>query len=208
MEIEKDLSQKFIRYLKEHGYPEESIVCEWKVKNFRVDLAIIDIQTKKVMAIYEFKNYNYKNSDFAYNHILKALGEIGDYSIPAYIVFNDVNELGFVVKKLEVDRNSEKDIVVNIDYNIPNYKILQNSFDNGYVIQKTKEKENIKDKLGIISIFLAIIVVIILVLDILGKITMTTNRIILLGISIGLFLFPSIKSMKILGIEIEKKNNK
>ena len=127
MQTEKALSQKFIQYLKEHGYPEESIVCEWKIRNYRVDLAIIDIQTKKVMAIYEFKNSNYKNSNIAYNQIVKFLDEIGDYTIPAYIVYDYNNEYGFSVKKIEV--NSEK----NIGNDIPNYKILQNSFNNGYM---------------------------------------------------------------------------
>lgn len=202
MQTERALSQKFIQYLKEHGYPEESIVCEWKIKNYRVDLAIIDIQTKKVMAIYEFKNSNYKNSNIGYNQILKFLDEIGDYTIPAYIVYDYDNEYGFNVKKVEI--NNEK----NIGYDIPNYKILKNSFDSGYIIQKEKEKEKVKDNLNIVCVIMSIIVFIVLILDLLGYIDMTTNRIILLGTSIGLFVFPFAKSIKILGIEVERKNTK
>ena len=205
MEGNKDLSQKFIQYLKEHGYPEESIVCEWKIKEYRVDLAIIDIQTKNVMAIYEFKNHNYRNNIFVYEHMLKALGEIGDYSIPAYIVFDDDNEPGFFVRKIETNKNFKNDNIPNIEVSVPNYRILQNSFDSGYVIQKTKEKDSVKDTLGKISIILGILVAIVLILDMIGIINMTTNRLILLGIMIGLFLFPSVQNVKILGIEIEKK---
>ena len=200
MQTEKALSQKFIQYLKEHGYPEESIVCEWKIGNYRVDLAIIDIQTKKVMAIYEFKNSNYKNSNIVYNQMVKFLDEIGDYTIPAYIVYDYDNEYGFSVKKIEI--NNEK----NIGNDIPNYKILQNSFNNGYIIQKQKEKEKVKDKLNIVCIIMSVLVTIVLILDLLGYIDMTTNRIILLGTSIGLFIFPFAKSIKILGIEVERKN--
>lgn len=199
MQIERDLTNRFIQYLIEHGYPEESIVCEWKIKNYRVDIAIIDVQTKQVMAIYEIKNRNYNKSDMVYNQMKKYLDEIGDYTIPAYIVYNSHNELGFTVKKVEIDYEK------NIGKDVPNYATIQNSFNSGYVIQKTKEKEKLKDNLNIICVCTSLFVMLLLIFDIVGWIEMTTNRIILLGISIGLFIFQFLKSIKILGVEIEKK---
>lgn len=42
MELEKDVMKRFIEYLKEHGYPENSLATEYRIgKKHRVDLVVL-----------------------------------------------------------------------------------------------------------------------------------------------------------------------
>lgn len=200
MQIEKDLSEKFIKYLLEHGYPQKSIVTEWKVGNFRVDIAILDTTTKKVMAIYEFKNREI-DARMAKVQLLKYVEAIGDYTIPIYVIYNGDNEFGFVVEKVEYTEND----LVRKKTIIPNYELIQNSFDSGYVKDKLNKKEKKINEISIICWISVTIASIFLLLDIFNILEMTINRLILIGIIIGSLLFPYLNYIKIFGIEAEHK---
>lgn len=198
METEKELIKKFIKYLKQNGYPDESLLYDLKLNNCFIDLAIIDIQTKKIMALFEIVNHNKKINCVSY--FSRLIKEFKEYDIPIYAVYNEKNENGFIVERIDVAQKYIENEVIS-------FKNIQNSFTSIYFWKKEKEKTKIKDKLDFLCIIIGIVILILFILDITGIVSMTLNRIILLSIMIGFFVFPFLQSIKVLGVEIERKRN-
>ena len=196
METERVLIEKFVKYLKQNGYPEESMIYDMRLNNYFIDLAIIDIRTGELMTIFEFANYNRKVNSIPYfSRLIKGFKE---YNIPIYVVYNEENKTGFIIERID-------GLQENIDNEIISYKNLQSRVTSIYFLEKEKEKNKIKDKLDFLCIIIGIIVLMLFILDVTGFIVMTLNRIILLSIIIGFFIFPFLQSIKILGVEIERK---
>lgn len=206
MEIERTLADKFIRYLKKHGYPEESIVYEWKTGNVLVDIAILDIETRMPIALFELKSRNLiqQNKKMLEIQLQRYLENREELSAPFYLVYEADNRNGFVVQKVE-KRGEE---IIYVDSEVLDGGIMQNTFDSKWVKKKLDKKDKKIDSLEITSLVLGVGVAVILVLDMMGIIQMTTNRLILLGLIIGLILFRFLQSFKILGIEAERKGKR
>ena len=109
----KSIRQKLKEYLISHGYPEKSIVTEYKVGMFRVDLAVIDLTTNLPAQIFEIKARDEKKGrDF-----LKRIDQELKYSdVLYYLVFPSNNQIGIKIKSLD-------DIKEAGEF-IPNYKIM------------------------------------------------------------------------------------
>ena len=52
---ERNLIIRLKNYLLKHGYPEESILIEYKIGRYRADLVVIDTQTNIPIQIFELK---------------------------------------------------------------------------------------------------------------------------------------------------------
>jgi len=95
-----DLQQKFIRYLIDNGYPEETIVSEYKVDKKIVDVAIIDLKLNVLIAVFGLKTkFESLKHEYDYLHEIKSLR-----NIPIFLVIPKENG-GFKVfrtfKKLD-----------------------------------------------------------------------------------------------------------
>ena len=199
METERVLIEKFVKYLKQNGYPEESMIYDMRLNNYFIDLAIIDIRTGDLMTIFEFVNYERKvNSVPYFSRLIKGFKA---YNIPIYVVYNEENETSFIIERIDGVHETMNNEIIS-------YKNLQSRVISIYFLEKEKEKNKIKDKLDFLCIIIGIIVFLLFILDITGFIVMTLNRIILLSIIIGFFIFPFLQSIKILGVEIERKKKK
>lgn len=88
MKLEKSTFNQLLKYLKSHGYPEESFSIEHSVGNgLRVDLAIIDPLTKEVLSIFEIKNKRTPSTESFGRNQIKVYRETLDKGIPCYLVF-------------------------------------------------------------------------------------------------------------------------
>lgn len=107
-----DITNLFIKKLVNEGYPTNSIVVDYRVKNVRADVAVIDPVTKEPIAIYEIKkrsNAIARNIGFTQLH--RFLEECGDPNIPAFLVtYTGASSDAFVIEQIytELDDTSEE----------------------------------------------------------------------------------------------------
>lgn len=60
--VEKNLIENLKQYLISHGYPENSIITEYKLGKYRADLVVIDNETNSPMQLFELKSTNNKKT--------------------------------------------------------------------------------------------------------------------------------------------------
>lgn len=109
MEQEIELIKRFADFLIQYGYPEDSILIEWKLSaNQRVDMGVIDNLTKKPIALFEFKRQRRKESEnIEINQIKKYAETLGDTTIPLFMIFGSDNALGFDIFCLNNEKGKE-----------------------------------------------------------------------------------------------------
>ncbi len=56
MSNDSQMFNEFIRYLINHGYPKSSLALEWSMEKYKADLAVLDIETNEVIALFFIKN--------------------------------------------------------------------------------------------------------------------------------------------------------
>ncbi|MDD5569650.1 MAG: type I restriction enzyme HsdR N-terminal domain-containing protein [Bacteroidales bacterium] len=203
MERDLDILKRVTDFLIQHGYPEESIMLEWKVSSkYRVDMAVIDNISKRPVALFEFKRQRRKESENIAIEQLKKYAEIlGDDTIPLYLVFGADNTEGFEIYFLTEDNGKE---VLKLIPTIPQFRNLKNSFLSKAVSKNEKDKKKFFNWFRFICWFLASIIFLLLYFDFKGCISITTERLGIIAIIIGLVIVPFARKLKILGLEFER----
>ncbi|WZL80231.1 hypothetical protein QBE53_10485 [Vallitaleaceae bacterium 9-2] len=205
MELERDLMDKFLTYLLEHGFPEESLLTEYKAGRGRVDLAVIDTTTQLPIMLFELKSR--KRRDFVRmgtDQLRRYVQELNlPEEIPTYLVFpKDVDPFFEVI---EVDANisnldvAEYKSVKSIDYNLQRKARLAEKAN-----KAEKKKEEVVDRFSLVSWILAGILFGIGVGSKIWSFTLSATDLTLLGAIIGLIIAPFASKIKFWGIEFER----
>lgn len=196
---EYSLRHELIKILLGKGYPEESLNLEWRKGDVIYDLAIVDPKTSELIAIFEFKLEH--KFIFTTEKLRKKLKKFAtlDTTNPVPLYLMSATDGG---DKFSIDKilYQSKDLSVPEFINIkelPNFEKLKNQ-----VI--IKKKKTYRDWFRIKSSIFAWLLLTLLLLDWASFITVTYERLTMLGVIIGLFLTPDVYRLKILGFEIER----
>jgi len=211
MVLHEDTAKSFISYLKEHGYPEESIATEYKIGNNRIDIAVIDPKTKLPIQIFELKaRKNEAIRNMGKKQLQNYLSQLDNENVPAYLVFPSDNEPGFEIESVRKSLNIDNEIVAEAQSSIIslnnrlNYIGNRNARISEKVEIVSKQKGKTINALNWICWLSCPIVLIIGILNYLKVLKLTAIDISFLASVIGLLIIPFASKLKILGIELER----
>ena len=203
MEREIELLERVANFLKDHAYPEEAIILEWKISDrLRVDMAVIDPKTKRPVALFELKRRRTAETDnIAIAQIKRYAQALGDSTLPLYIVYGTDTPPFFEILFLSEKNGNE---VLKPVYQVPSFTNFQNSSFTKLLLQKEKEKKKTYDWFWIICWGLAFIIVALLCFDFKGWFDLTPERLGIIAIIVGLVIVPFARKLSILGLEFER----
>jgi len=193
--LHMEIVQKLKNYLISHGYPEKSIVTEYKVGMFRVDLAVIDLTTNLPAQIFEIKARDEADVIKKGRDFLKRIDqELKDYDVLYYLVVPSNNQIGIKIKSLDVVKDTSEFI--------PNYKDNVNRVQNAKIDKYKKDKKDAISKLQTVSWALAFICLLILYVDLHCEKIITMERIYTMLAIFVLIMLPFFHNIKIFGMEL------
>jgi hypothetical protein len=141
MERDEDLLFSVIDFLLAHGYPPESMAMEWSIGGkYRVDLAVIDPDTNKAIALFELKRR--KNADslkMAIRQLEAYSNALGDEQVPTYVVFGKDGDPPFEMYHLERGGLRESDDQALNIVKVPDFSVLKNTRFR-QILAQTEEK--------------------------------------------------------------------
>ncbi len=220
MELEKNTANAFINYLIQHGYPKESIAIEWGDKNYSVDIAILDLDTNIPISIYEIKGKKNKSSyEFGIKQLKRYTSNLG-YAVKTGLIFGkdgspyfeyyDVTNAVYSDAPIDWEELRQQERIVE-PYK---YESLLAGSKSKIIDKKKKDQKKYVDKFKRECWFVITpIMLILLVLEYLGKYTFTTERLIVLGVLLVVIILPYFKAIKIGDVSLdrdtkeEKKND-
>ncbi len=206
MQMEMDLANNFINYLKLHGYPDESIAVEYKIGDkYRADIVILDLKKNIPIQIFEIKSRkSIETINRGTDQLKQYLKLLNNNEIPAYLVFPNSREPFFEVVRInEVQNQTDEEIKNQNDLSL-NYKAqrLSRLAEEAKVL-KTEKKRTI-DTFAITCWITAGIMLIIGILSKFNIIVLNATDLTILGVIIALVLIPFASKLKILGVEFER----
>jgi len=206
VETDKDLLLAVIKFLLQHGYPEESLVVEWPIgQRYRADLAVVDPDTNKAIALFEFKRVkNPESMKMALRQLEAYAKAIGDIQVPTYAVFGKEGEESFEIYHIEKGVGEKETLSPVALRRIPDFSIFKNSNIRKSIEQAETKKERVVDDFRLVCWVLAIIVIALLVGDFKGLIKITPERLSLIFLIAILFVIPFASKLKFLGLEYER----
>jgi hypothetical protein len=210
MELEKDTLRRLIDYLKSHNYPENSFAIEYKIGNFRVDLAIVDPETKIPILLFEIKaQKNNTQVKFGRNQLLKYLTDIGDYSIPTYLVFPKPHTPFFEIKRLHFNRQNEQtEVEIVRDETEFDFKMQKRARISERVEKNQTQTKNTIDNFKWFCWSLAFIIMALGILKKCNVLEIDATDLALGGALFGLIILPFASKLKFLGMEFERFEKK
>lgn len=193
--LHTEIVQRLKEYLISHGYPEKSIVTEYKVGMFRVDLAVIDLTTNLPAQIFEIKAGDGQNVIKTGRDFLKRIEQELKYSdVLYYLVVPSNNKIGLTIKSLDGIKEAGEFI--------PNYKDNINRVQNAKIDKYNKDTIDAISKLKTVSWALAFICLLILYIDVRCEKIITMERIYTMLAIIILIMLPFFHNIKIFGMEL------
>ncbi|MGF1679678.1 hypothetical protein [Photobacterium minamisatsumaniensis] len=200
IELVNDLRGKLVKA----GYPEEAIRVEYATpyNNHEysfVDLAVIDPSNGEVLAFFDVKKSKQKSS---------SLLNMASQQIITYSKYFQSNPQCFVY----ADEAGKRTLaVVNLKSKtltalkeIPSFDSLRNTNIAQERTAKKRESKKVVDSFVITCYLMAICVGIILVLDVFGVYSFSSQQLTLLSVVGALFIIPHAAKIKILGLEFER----
>lgn len=208
MEGHRDLLLALIDYLIQHGYPDESLVPEWQIgERARVDLAVIDPETNKALALFELKRSKTADSTrMALKQLEVFSSTLGNEQVPLYIVFGIEETRSLEVYLYKRGKYTENNL--ELVKEVPGFVIFQKRKIRQAIEQTEEERKEAIDYFQSACWIIAVLILILFVLDILHILNMTKERLVLIGVIIGLVIVPFASKLKILGLEFERLKEK
>lgn len=201
MELHKNTANAFINYLKQHGYPEDRIVTEWRLGNYSVDIVVLDEHRFFPVAMYEVKGVKNKDSVYQGVNQLKTFIKKLGYFVEVGLVFQKPDEPYFEYLHLSgelFDKENQKEDYDDRQNVAPlSYENVKNSALPKRNDEILKKKERKLNGLWIVSWVLAFLSTILLVLENRGCIVFTYERLIVIGSIIVLILLPFFSEIKV-----------
>ncbi|ELV8813353.1 hypothetical protein QNE21_004208 [Vibrio vulnificus] len=200
IELVNDLREKLLKA----GYPEEAIRVEYaspynNSEYSFVDLAVVDPSTGGVLAVFEVKKSRQKSPSL----LNKASQQIIAYSkhfqsnTQCFVYADEAGKRTLAVVNL-----GSKTLTVLKE--IPSFDSLRNTNIAQERTAKKRESKKVIDSFVITCYLLAVCVGIILVLDLIGVYSFSSQQLTLLAVVGALFIIPHAAKIKILGLEFER----
>lgn len=214
MQLAPQTAKIFMDYLKDHGYPENSINAEYQVgEHTRVDIVILDPDTKTPIQIFEIKKNKTDNMiKFGKGQIQKAKALLKAADIPAYLVFPSNDEPYFEVMEVKKDTDETNNKSENDEKKentlVLNYPGQKNARLSKVAVDYKEKQKKVIDYFKISSWILAGCIFILGLLSKLKIIEITATDLTLIGAIIALILIPFSSKLKFLGIEFERLTKK
>jgi len=203
MRTEPELANRLISYLKEHGYPENSITAEYQVNNkLRVDIAIIDPKTRIPIQVFEIKAKKDSASvEMGKYQLRKYLENIGSKDIPAYLVFPSADDPYFEVLKISDEDDLSK--VDSIETTLA-FELQKGARITKRINEKSEKRDKVLDKFKVLCWIIAFCTFIIGLLSKLKVFELSIMDLGFLGTTIAFIIIPFVSKISVLGIEIER----
>ncbi|NLT46250.1 MAG: hypothetical protein GXX80_12180 [Thermotogaceae bacterium] len=210
MELEKSTFNQLLKYLKSHGYPEESFSIEHSVGNgLRVDLAIIDPLTKEVLSIFEIKNKRKPSTESFGRNQIEAYRETLDKGIPCYLVFPPIpgTNTPEIVRVTFDDENLNS--VSESPQEVLEYYSMRKARTNSIIVDKKAASKKVVDGFVITARLIAAAFAVFSVLNILKIASFDAGSITLMLTASGFLIAPYVSKMTIgiLGLERLQKQS-
>ena len=209
MELEKDLLNALISYLRERGYPTESFAIEFPVDKKgrrRVDLAVLNPDTQQPIALFELKERRTPSAETTGRRQLEIyLSALEVKSIPTYLVFSRIGTPPFEIVQVSIPEEKITEAKEEVKFaGIPSYEILVNSERNASLPLKKNAYKRQVDGFTAVSLILASFVFGLLVAVLRRQLSISATELTLLVIFVGLVLLPWASRIKFAGIEFER----
>lgn len=203
MKKESDITKQVVALLTSLGYPSDSIVLEWNVSGrIIVDLAIIDPNTKRPIALFEIKKESSVNDINTAKEQIKSYAKaIENKTMPLFIILSKEHESFFRIFSLT--ERGGKDFLYPIE-ELPPFEALRNSSISKKIVQAEKVKRRTFDIFWVICWLLSGTVITLLICDFKGIIKLTPERLGIIAIVSGLIILPFTRKLNILGLEFER----
>lgn len=203
---EGELERLVVEELKRNGYPSDAIVPEWKNKNTRIDIVIMDQDTQIPLMIIECKSVTNSHSVEVAANQLRRYWDTLDYPVKAYAAFHGADgkvEFYDFTKKIT-------DYKVPISEcgptNLPSYEEIRTGAESKYISTQKKQKRRYINGLRIVCWgVVPVLIIAIFILDMQALYPLTTERLILLGILILTLLLPFFGEIKVGEVTLSNK---
>lgn len=206
MERDEDLLISLINFLIAHGYPKDSFALEWSIGGgYRVDLAVIDPDTNKAIALFELKREKTQGSfNMALRQFENFSKVLGDEKVPIYVVFGKEGEPPFEIYYLQEEVSAkEKSQPIKIS-KVPDFTIFKSSKISQEISKKEENRKTTMNWFQIVCWIIAFLVLVLLILDFFNILVITPERLAIIGVIAGLIIIPFASKLKILGVEFER----
>lgn len=193
--------------LRLHGYPQKSIVLNYRINGCSFDIAVLDTDTSLPLMLIECKSdiKSKENIKRTFDRIIKSIND--DNTIQVWLVLANSNtepDYYNITAILDNHNLSLQDFIVT---EIPYYFNLKDEIKSTQIIAQKKRKKRYINGLKVICwIVFPIIGVAIILLDIFSCFTLKTEYLFLMGGLSVAVLIPFFREIKI--GEIELKNFK
>lgn len=206
---DSDLESFVISKLIDAGYPQDAITTDWQSKSSRIDIVVLDVETKIPLMIIECKSsigqYNY---DSLVNRLRKCSNSF-DCPVRTFVAFDGREDIEFYDFTDDVNSSSQ----LTSDFKpvpIPNYDSLRIGIESKYInAQKKKRKKYINGLKIVCWLIIPPLVFVFFILDAKSVYPLTTERLILFGGLLLSILLPFFGEIKVGDITLSnKKKNK
>lgn len=214
MELYKNTANNLIEYLVGHGYPQECIVFEYPTKNkLAVDIVVLADDLKTPIAAYEIKGRKSTHTLERGIEHMKRVAETLPLTVSMGLVFETSQDPYFQV----IDVSAI--VYGNQDYNVADlmhigkncepiaYKTINTSSATKKLIRKAEKLQEKMDSLALICWLLILpISIILLILDAVDVYSLNTERLILLGAIVIIFILPFYSEISIKDFYIKRSD--
>lgn len=200
MSEKNDTLQYLISYLKERGYPPDSLLINYKIGKYRADLVIADPQKHAPLQIFELKPIENAETLSAGKQRMKDYlfeAEKVNPDIMGYLIFPSQTQPFFKI----IDVNTDKPVRLET-FDFTNLlKKSQNAKETLISSNKTRAVGNLKWA----TILLVAATFVILLFDVFNIVEVTGYRLYLILMIIILVLLPYYETIKVANFELTQK---
>ena len=177
-----------------------------------IDIAIIDRVTNEILSIFELKimrgNSGKSLLKQAENQLCNYLSKLENPEIPAYLVISNISkgDKDFEIFPFEIGDDGKRSLLqspITME-SLPSYTTLSNSSRSSAIDSNEKKRKKTTNWFWGICWFCATVTALLVVLEGLDCISISTTQLSLIGATIALIIIPFSKKLKILGIEFEQ----
>ena len=209
MKLEKETYKALVKYLLQHGYPPESLAVEYQLGKYRVDLAVIDPESKVPLALFEIKQQKTPLTLKTGKEQLKRfLSYLDTKSIPTYLVFTKKGTPAFEIQRIQLEETqiSVEETGFKSELEM-DFDTIQNITRSAITAETTNRRKRTIDILKWQCVFIISILLVLLILDALNIILISTEHLTIGGVIIALSLIPYASKLKFLGFEFERRKS-
>lgn len=195
--------------LQKAGYPDEALVSEWPLgEKYRADLAVIDRRTSKPVAVFEMRKRKDRQSIYsAYRQLLAFRQALGGDAVPLFAVFQA--DPGLEILRLppaasaKLEKNVPAESLLEPADELPAYELLRSTGRQKAIARNLQKRSQTQGLFTRLAWGMAAILIVLLALDFKDVLSLTTERLAIIGAVAGLIILPFASRIKFLGMEFD-----